>query len=193
MTQTIKRLSCWRPRFDPWVGKIPWRRKWQPTPVLLPGKSHGWRSMVGYSPWGLKESDTTKSDFTSLPSELPGKPLGVKVKGVTPPSSLWFLDPHVLPCETLQRIKRIDLRCPGHPGGWCLILASGRLWAGASAVPSIGQSCSLRLAASGWCGIWRNWWILQSCGFSCVLFVVKQVTWSDMIAMWILASVSKSP
>ena len=50
-------LQCRRPRFDPWVGKIPWRRKWQPTPVLLPGKSHGQRSPVGYSPWGRKESD----------------------------------------------------------------------------------------------------------------------------------------
>ena len=48
------------PWFDPWVGKILWRRKWQPTPVLLPGKSHGWRSMVGYSPWGCKELDTTE-------------------------------------------------------------------------------------------------------------------------------------
>ena len=38
----------------------PLRRKWQPTPVFLPGKSHGWRSMVGYSPWGSKESDTTE-------------------------------------------------------------------------------------------------------------------------------------
>ena len=37
-----------------------WRRKWQPTPVLLPGKSHGWRSLVGYNPWGRKESDTTE-------------------------------------------------------------------------------------------------------------------------------------
>ena len=37
-----------------------WRRKWQPTPVLLPGKSRGWRSLVGYSPWGRKESDTTE-------------------------------------------------------------------------------------------------------------------------------------
>ena len=36
------------------------RRKWQPTPVLLPGKYHGWRSLVGYSPWGLKESDRTE-------------------------------------------------------------------------------------------------------------------------------------
>ena len=45
-------------RFDPWVGMIRWSRKWQPTPVSLPGESHGQRSLVGYSPWGLKESDT---------------------------------------------------------------------------------------------------------------------------------------
>ena len=41
-------------------GKIPWKRKWQPTPVSLPGESHGQRSLVGYSPWGHKESDTTE-------------------------------------------------------------------------------------------------------------------------------------
>ena len=45
-------LQCGRHGFNPWVGKIPWRSKWQPTPVLLPGKFHGWRSLVGYSPWG---------------------------------------------------------------------------------------------------------------------------------------------
>ena len=39
---------------DPWVRKIPWRREWQPTPVFLPGKSHGQRNLEGYSPWGLK-------------------------------------------------------------------------------------------------------------------------------------------
>ena len=38
----------------------PWRRQWHPTPVLLPGKSHGWRSLVGYSPWGREESNTTE-------------------------------------------------------------------------------------------------------------------------------------
>ena len=52
-------LQCRRPGFNPWVGKNSWRRKWQPTPVLLPGESHGWRSLVGYSPWGRKESDMT--------------------------------------------------------------------------------------------------------------------------------------
>ena len=45
---------------DPWVRKTLWRRKWQPTPVLLPGKSHGRRSLVDYSLWGHKESDTTE-------------------------------------------------------------------------------------------------------------------------------------
>ena len=48
------------PASIPGVRKISWRRKWQPTPVLLPRKFHGWRSLVGYSPWGHKESDTTE-------------------------------------------------------------------------------------------------------------------------------------
>ena len=71
--------------FDPWVGKIPRRRKWQPAPVFLPRKSHGPRSLVSYRPWGRKELDTTERlhfhfHFTptleadSLPSESPGKP-----------------------------------------------------------------------------------------------------------------------
>ena len=51
---------CKRSGFDPWIGKIPWRRKWQPTPGFLPGESHGQRSLAGYSPWGPKESDTTE-------------------------------------------------------------------------------------------------------------------------------------
>ena len=53
-------MQCRRPGFNPWVRKIPWRRKWQPTPVPLPGKLHGQRSLVGYSPWGHRESDTTE-------------------------------------------------------------------------------------------------------------------------------------
>ena len=48
---------------DPWVGKIPWRRKWQPTPVFFPGESHRQRSPVSCSPWGHKESDTTKVTY----------------------------------------------------------------------------------------------------------------------------------
>ena len=45
---------------NPASGRFPWRRAWQPTPVFLPGESHGQRSLVGYSPWGHKESDTTE-------------------------------------------------------------------------------------------------------------------------------------
>ena len=64
--------------FDVWVRKIPWRRKWQPAPVSLPGKSHGQGSLAGYSP--CKESDTTevteytcneKSPFLSAVSSVP--------------------------------------------------------------------------------------------------------------------------
>ena len=54
-THTVQR------RFNPWVGKIPWSRKWQPTPVFLPGEFHGQRSLVGYSPWVAK-SRTRLSD-----------------------------------------------------------------------------------------------------------------------------------
>ena len=53
-------LQCERPRFDPCIRKIPWRRAWQPIPVFLPGESHGQRSLVGYRPWGCKELDTTE-------------------------------------------------------------------------------------------------------------------------------------
>ena len=55
-----------RPRFDPWVRKSTWRREWLPTPVFLPGEFHGQRNLVGYSPWGCKESDTTEELTLSL-------------------------------------------------------------------------------------------------------------------------------
>ena len=55
-----------RLEFDPWVRKMPQRRAWQPTPVFLPGESHGERSLEGYSPWGHKESDVTEATNTSL-------------------------------------------------------------------------------------------------------------------------------
>ena len=54
-------LQCRRPGFNPRVGKISWRRKWQPTPIFLPGKSHGWRSLVGYK---SKGSQRVGHDFT---------------------------------------------------------------------------------------------------------------------------------
>ena len=59
-----------RHRFDPWVRKIPWSRKWQTTPVFLPGKSHGQRSLASYSPWGHNELDKTEQLTLSLSESL---------------------------------------------------------------------------------------------------------------------------
>ena len=61
VAQMVKHLPAVRETgFNSWVGKIPWRSKWQFTPALLPGKSHGWRSLIVYNPRGCKESDTTE-------------------------------------------------------------------------------------------------------------------------------------
>ena len=68
VAQTVRNLlQCRRSGFEPWVGKIPWRREWLPTSVFLPGEFQGQRSLVGYSAWCHKESDTTKQlTLTSL-------------------------------------------------------------------------------------------------------------------------------
>ena len=52
--------QCRRHTFDLWVRKMLWSRKWLPTPVFLPGKSHGWRSLAGYSPYDHKESNANE-------------------------------------------------------------------------------------------------------------------------------------
>ena len=72
-----KESACqsWRRKtrmIDPGLKKIPWRRAWQPTPVFLPGESHGQRSLAGYSPWGHKESDKTRT-LLSFPGGSDGK------------------------------------------------------------------------------------------------------------------------
>ena len=61
---------CKRSRLDPWVRKIPWRRAWPPTPVFLPGESHGQRSLAGYSPWGRKELDMTEATHAHVIYQL---------------------------------------------------------------------------------------------------------------------------
>ena len=57
---------CGRRGFNAWVRKIPWRRKWQPTPVFVLGKSHGQRSLAGYSPWGCQASDAPEHERTGF-------------------------------------------------------------------------------------------------------------------------------
>ena len=78
-SRTSLAVQTVRPRFHPWVRKIPWRREWQPTPVVWLGESHGQRNLVGYSPWGHKELDTTEwlaqqqwVDTYKMPRTVPG-------------------------------------------------------------------------------------------------------------------------
>ena len=59
-------LQCGRPGFDPWVGKIPWRREWLPSPIFLPGEFYGQRSLAGCSPRGGKELDTTEPSWLTF-------------------------------------------------------------------------------------------------------------------------------
>ena len=128
-----KESTCRRPRFDPWVRKIPWRREWQPTPVFLPGKSHGQRSLASYRPWGHKESDMTEGLTLSLltfirPIQSEGsestnvilrncsKLSNSAVKGSEPllvsQSSLTFCDPLdcSLPVSSVREIHQARIR-----------------------------------------------------------------------------------
>ena len=83
---------CRRHRFDPWVGKIPWRRARQPTPVLLPGKSHRQRSLAGYSPWGLKELDTIEHAHTyQTVTTIKARNIAITVKRFLSPTLLLLL------------------------------------------------------------------------------------------------------
>ena len=60
VAQMVKNLHFRRPRFDPWVGKIPWRRECLPTLVFFPGEFYRQRSLMGYNPWSCKESNMTE-------------------------------------------------------------------------------------------------------------------------------------
>ena len=126
--------QCRRPKtcsFAPWVGKIPWRRAWQPTPVFLPGESHGQRSLVGYSPRGRKESDTTEgTSHAGTRSSLRCISVAsfllslVFISCVIPPKHLW--DPsvqfsHSVVFHSLQshRLQHDRLPCPSPTPGAC--------------------------------------------------------------------------
>ena len=83
-----KRLKRLPPMRETWVQSLgredPWRRKWQPTPVFLPGESHGLRSLVGYSPQGCKESDTTERLHLRLQENFSKQNLATHQKAHTP-------------------------------------------------------------------------------------------------------------
>ena len=100
--------QCRRPRCNPWVGKIPWRRKWQPTPVFLPGESHGQSSLVGYSPKGRKESDRLKQLSMLMKAEPPRSQATQLV---------WFILKAALESPT-QSLMNLIFR--NHPNEWAL-------------------------------------------------------------------------
>ena len=118
--------QCRRCRFNPWVRKIPWRRKWQPIPGSLPGKSHGQRSLTGYSPWGckrLRHDLVTKQQQRRLVKKTRNKTTydpAVPVLGVYPEKTTIQKDTCTpMFTEALFRIARTwkQPRCPSQING----------------------------------------------------------------------------
>ena len=122
---------CRRRRFNPWVKKIPWRRKWQPTLVFLPGKSHRQRSLASYSPGDHKESDTTQQlnsnsflrkvwslsflsviVFYGLKCDVPERYSEVLASG----TCQW---PHLIWKQSLHRCHRVKMRSSESALTWC--------------------------------------------------------------------------
>ena len=106
--------------FDPWVRKIPWRRKWQPTPMFLPGKSHGQRSLVGYTLWGHKELNTTEwliihTLMYELDFFLPGCIYIYKSKPLYP-VDIWLVQP-IIHIWWVAKVRKTHFSppAPHHP------------------------------------------------------------------------------
>ena len=117
--------------FNPRIGKIPWRRKWQPTPMFLPGKFHGQKSLAGYSPWGHEELDTTEQ----LSSEqhmyewsrkhwVEGytKYFPIKTQSILVPINLYFMCVCVCVCVCVCSVMylRTHISCVSYTGRWIL-------------------------------------------------------------------------
>ena len=106
-------LQCRRCGFDPWVGKIPWRRERLLTPVFLPGESHGQRSLAGCSPWGHRELDPTAGTWHALKHLLFPRPTATSVAPAV--DFLLCLLPAVICNPDLLRKSR-DLQLVSSPG-----------------------------------------------------------------------------
>ena len=127
VAQMVKTLQCRRPGFNPWAGKIPWKRKWQPTPVSLPGESHGQRSLVSYSPWDCKESDTAEWLIQPKAEEAPAVLLSDYWSVL---NSVWSGPvPEASPSYPRDRSLETPCRCPwadgSCPGYRTLLMSSG--------------------------------------------------------------------
>ena len=101
-----------RPGFDPWVGKMPWRREWQATPVFLTGKPHGRRSLVGYGPWGHKESDTTERLNNNRKQQRWESGSGLKLLRLSMPRGPGQLLQSTLSLNLQHRCTQILFICP---------------------------------------------------------------------------------
>ena len=113
-------MWCRRPGFDSWVGKIPWKRKWQPTPVVLPVESQGQRSLAGYSPWGRNESAMTEQLSLSFSTKKDILFIIIVVVQVLSHASLfsvpWTAASHAslsfTTSQSLLKLVSIELRIP---------------------------------------------------------------------------------
>ena len=117
--------QCRRCGFDPWVGRIPWRRKWQPSLVFLPGESHQERSLVGYSPWYSRvEQDCATFTFTPLTEDAFSLPSPGQASGIPERVSLLCWGSHLQKRKLTQETERLALTSalrrlpqPGQSGG----------------------------------------------------------------------------
>ena len=101
-----------------WYKNIYWRRQWHPTPVLLPGKSHGWRSLVGCRPWGCEESDTTEPldfhfSFSRL-GERNGNPLQCSCLKNPRDGGAWWAAVYGV-AQSRTRLKRLSSSSSSQP------------------------------------------------------------------------------
>ena len=145
----VPTLQWRRPGFDPWVGKITWRREWLPTPVFLPGKFHGQRSLVDYTAHGVTKSQTQLKRLTlrGLMAPTPVMALPASQKGDAQLTFKGF--PGILATAGLTRSLRAERQqetgCQGQPSGQ-----------GASPTPSGAQLYPVSLPTTPSCPIPTN-------------------------------------
>ena len=178
--------QCRRPRrrgFDPWVGKIPWRRTWQPTPVFLPGESHGWRNLVGYRLWGCKELDTTKRLSTHTGQDKTFFCTFIQFPLFLPPASgnhkydLFF-------CEFVCFWSIIDLW--GFPSGSVVKNPPAMQEPQETWVPSLGREDPLEegMATHSSVLAWRIPWTEETGGLQSIASLRVEHDWNDLA--WII-------
>ena len=102
---------CRRRRFNPWAGKLSWRRAWQPTPVFVPGESHRQRSLAGYSPTSHKESDTTERLSTQK----------LQAQGLFPSPLVQTASPGTSPRQSRLQERGSRTRGSAAASGFCYI------------------------------------------------------------------------